>query len=184
MGSKFHFIWSRMCLALHGLNLTKSEVDHALIREESGQFLDICKGGHRFIAQLPSCFLFIYICNRALFFSISVLLCLWICISVFLYWNRLTQWRTQEKFSGVVQGRGSGLVGPLGGGPPPPNDGDFSKICRKSFLRKLPKMHYFSIFFEYNQQPCVNFARVWTKNTNCFPILVVGRRLVRRHFVL
>ena len=45
-------------------------------------------------------------------------------------------------------------------------------ICRKClrkfskiFFRKLLKMHYFSIFFEKFNKPCVNFLRVWTKKT-------------------
>ena len=35
----------------------------------------------------------------------------------------------------------------------------------KKFLRKLLKMHYFSIFFKKFSKPCVNFSHVWTKNT-------------------
>ena len=35
----------------------------------------------------------------------------------------------------------------------------------KNFLRKWGKMHYFSIFFKEFSKPCVNFLRVWTKNT-------------------
>ena len=35
----------------------------------------------------------------------------------------------------------------------------------KSFLKKIAKMHYFSIFFKKCNKPFVNFSRVWTKNT-------------------
>ena len=40
----------------------------------------------------------------------------------------------------------------------------------KKFLRKLRKMHYFSIFFKWFNKPYVNFMRVWTKNTSCWKI--------------
>ena len=56
-----------------------------------------------------------------------------------------SQWLTQEKISGVFKVL-AGLVG--GPGAEPPEAGEFSKICNKIFLRKLQKMHYFSIFFE------------------------------------
>ena len=46
----------------------------------------------------------------------------------------------------------------------------FSKIF-KNFLRKLLKMHYFSIFFKEFNKPCVHFSRIWTKNANCWEIL-------------
>ena len=38
----------------------------------------------------------------------------------------------------------------------------------KLFLRKLLKMHYFCLFYTKVYTPCVNFSRVWTKNTNCW----------------
>ena len=45
-------------------------------------------------------------------------------------------------------------------------EGDhFSKILKR-FLRKLIKMHYFSIFFIIFNKACVNFSRIWTKNAN------------------
>ena len=43
-------------------------------------------------------------------------------------------------------------------------DGNFEKFS-KNFLRKLREIHYFSIFFKKFNKPCVNFSRVWTKNT-------------------
>ena len=48
--------------------------------------------------------------------------------------------------------------------------GNFENFS-KNFLRKLQKMNYFSIFFKKFNKPCVNFSRVWTKNTNCWEIL-------------
>ena len=41
----------------------------------------------------------------------------------------------------------------------------------KGFLRKLLKMHDFSIFFKRFNELCVNFSHVWTKNANCREIL-------------
>ena len=38
----------------------------------------------------------------------------------------------------------------------------------KNFLRKFRKMNSFSIFFKRFNKPCVNFSRVWTKNTTCW----------------
>ena len=58
----------------------------------------------------------------------------------------------------------------VGGRPPggprrsPADAGEFSKIF-KNFLKKIAKMHYFSIFFKIIHKPCVNFSCVWTKNT-------------------
>ena len=42
---------------------------------------------------------------------------------------------------------------------------NFGKIS-KNFLRKLRKKHYFSRFLRKFIKPCVNFSRVWKKNTN------------------
>ena len=41
----------------------------------------------------------------------------------------------------------------------------FTPFHRKFFLRKLRKMHYFRRFLTKFNQPCVDFLRVWTKNT-------------------
>ena len=41
----------------------------------------------------------------------------------------------------------------------------------KKFLKKITKRHYFSIFFKIFNKQCVNFSRVWRKNTNCLEIL-------------
>ena len=49
----------------------------------------------------------------------------------------------RKKFRGV-QGFGRPPMG--SGGRSLPDAGEFSKICKKIFLRKLQKMHYFSIF--------------------------------------
>ena len=76
--------------------------------------------------------------------------------------GNLEQWRTQEKFRWGVQGYGRPRRGSGGG--------KFSKIW-KNFLRKLQKINYFSIFFKKLNKPCVNFSRVWTKNTNYWEIL-------------
>ena len=43
----------------------------------------------------------------------------------------------------------------------------FEKIF-ENFIRIFLKMHYFSIFFQKVNKPCVNFLRVWTKNANCW----------------
>ena len=51
----------------------------------------------------------------------------------------------------------------------------FSQIS-KIFLQKIAKMHYFSIFFKKFNKPCVNFSRVWTKNTNCWENLTNFRK--------
>ena len=48
---------------------------------------------------------------------------------------------------------------------------------QKKFLRKLQKMHYFSIFCKKFNKPCVHFSRVWTKNTNCLEIFRNFRKL-------
>ena len=42
----------------------------------------------------------------------------------------------------------------------------------KKFLKKIAKMHYFSKFFKKLNKSCVNFSRVWTKNTNGWEILI------------
>ena len=53
---------------------------------------------------------------------------------------------------------GVGLVG--GPGAEPRDAGEFSKIFKK-FLKKISKMHYFSIFFKKFNKPCVqSFARL------------------------
>ena len=48
--------------------------------------------------------------------------------------------------------------------------GNFDKIFSKVFLRKLLIMLYFCLFYTKFYEPCFNFARVWTKNTNCWKI--------------
>ena len=50
------------------------------------------------------------------------------------------------------------------------NFGKFSKIVKK-FLQKIQKIHYFSIFFEKFNKPCVTFSRVLMKSRNCWEIL-------------
>ena len=45
-----------------------------------------------------------------------------------------------------------------------------SKISKNVLLRKLRKMHYFSIFFKKVNKPCVKTLRLWTKNANCWEI--------------
>ena len=73
------------------------------------------------------------------------------------------QWRTQEKISGGVQGRGSGLVGgPWGGAPRTPEN--FRKFSKNS-PRKLQKLLYFRLLCQEITKPCGKFSRVWTKNT-------------------
>ena len=61
--------------------------------------------------------------------------------------------------------RGGGFqgYGQLRGEPPrmPENLRKFAK----NFLRKLQKMHYFSLFFKKISQPFVKLLRVWSKNT-------------------
>ena len=55
-----------------------------------------------------------------------------------------------------------GLVeGP--GADPPPDAGEFSKICNK--ILEIANTHYFSLFFIKISKLCVKFLRVWTKNT-------------------
>ena len=41
--------------------------------------------------------------------------------------------------------------------------GDAGKFAKR-YLKKIAKMHYFSIFFKKSNKPCVNFSRFWTKN--------------------
>ena len=41
----------------------------------------------------------------------------------------------------------AGLVGCPGEGAPPPDAGEFSKIFNK-YLKKIAKMHYFSLFLK------------------------------------
>ena len=56
-----------------------------------------------------------------------------------------------------------GLVwGP--GAEPPRRRKNFENL-QKDFLRKLQKLHYFSLFFKKISKLCVKFLRVWTKNT-------------------
>ena len=87
---------------------------------------------------------------------------------VIFYWTEqflhsCSQWRTQEKISGGVQGRGSGLVGGPGGGAPRTPE-NFRKFAKK-FRRKLQKLLYFRLFCKEITNPSVKFLRVWTKNT-------------------
>ena len=101
----------------------------------------------------------------------------WACgFSSFRRWNSPTpqkqypsQWRSQDFGSGGGNTLGGQPRGGSGGGAPrtPENFRKFSK----NFFRKLFKMHYFSIFFKKVNKPCVNFSRVWTKNTNFWKIL-------------
>ena len=44
----------------------------------------------------------------------------------------------------------------------------FQKVAKvfKNFLKKIVKMHYFSRLFTKFKKLCVDFLRVWTKNTN------------------
>ena len=73
-----------------------------------------------------------------------------------------------KNFGGGVQGYGRPRRG--SGGWAPGCRKIFENL-QKNFLRKLQKMHYFSKFFKRFNKPCVNFSRVWTKNTNCWEIL-------------
>ena len=58
------------------------------------------------------------------------------------------------------------------GGAEPPDAGEFSKICKR-FLKKMQKIHYFGIFFEKFNKPCINFSRVWTKTLwKCWKFLM------------
>ena len=82
---------------------------------------------------------------------------------------------TREEFSGVARilARGEhfrelAAWGILGRSPRTPEN--FRKFSKNS-LWKLLKMHYFRIFFKKVNKPCVNFSRVWTKNTNFGEIL-------------
>ena len=47
--------------------------------------------------------------------------------------------------------------------------GNFEKIL----LRKLRKMHDFSIFFKRFNEVCDNFSRVWTKNAICWKFVKI-----------
>ena len=68
--------------------------------------------------------------------------------------------------------RGIVLGGPSrggsGGGPPRTSD-NFRKFA-KVFLRKVQKMHNFSLCSTKLYKPCVNFSCVWKKNTNGWEI--------------
>ena len=89
------------------------------------------------------------------------------------------QWRTEEKFSG-----GSRLW-PASEGvrrADPSGRRRIFEIFQKDFLRKLQKMHYFSIFFKKFNKPCVNFSRVWTKKTNSWEILNNFRKFSKHFF--
>ena len=54
-----------------------------------------------------------------------------------------------------------------GAEPPPWTLENFRKFSKR-FLKKIATMHYFSIFFKKFNKACVNFLRVWTKNTICW----------------
>ena len=62
------------------------------------------------------------------------------------------------------------------GGLPPTDAGEFSKIFKK-LLKKIAKMHYFSIFFKKLNKPCASFARVWTQNRNCWEISEIFQKI-------
>ena len=66
---------------------------------------------------------------------------------------------------GVVQGRGSGLVGGPGGGAPPPGRRRIFENSEKNSGRKLQTLLYFRLICKNISQPRVKFSRVWTKNT-------------------
>ena len=55
-----------------------------------------------------------------------------------------------------------GLVG--GRGRSPPDDGEFSKIC-KILLKKIAKTLYFRLFYKDTSNPCIKPSRVWMINT-------------------
>ena len=57
----------------------------------------------------------------------------------------------------------AGLVGGPGGGAPRTPE-NFRKF-EKKFSEENCKNALFSIFFKRFNKPCVNFSRVWTKNT-------------------
>ena len=49
--------------------------------------------------------------------------------------------------------------------------GKFEKFS--NVFENFRKIHYFSIFFEKFNKPCVNFSRVWTKTTIFWKILEI-----------
>ena len=74
----------------------------------------------------------------------------------------------------------AGLVG--GPGAEPPGRQRIFENLQKNFLKKIAKMHYFSIFFEKFKKPCVNFTCVWTKNTNSWEFLIDFRKFSKNIF--
>ena len=61
-------------------------------------------------------------------------------------------------------------------------EGNTVRKFSKSFLRKLRKMHYFCIFFKKFKKPCVNFLRLWTKNTMYWKFWENFRKLLNMHY--
>ena len=91
--------------------------------------------------------------------------------------NGLIQWRSQD-FGSRGTFEEVSRVGGTGAEPLPRTPENFRKIS-KNFEWKLLKMHYFSIFFEKVNKPCVNFSCVWTKNTDFWEILKIIRNFLK-----
>ena len=89
-------------------------------------------------------------------------------MSPFINWFMETEAYAGKNFRGFKVM--TGLVGgPWGRAPRTP--GNFRKFAKKISVENCKKciiVEYFSKFF---YKPCINFSRVWTKNTNCWEIL-------------
>ena len=78
------------------------------------------------------------------------------------------QWRTQEKFLGFKVT--AGLVG--GPGDEAPGRQRIFKNLQNHFLRKLQKMHYFSLFFKEFKNPALHFREFGRKTQLIVVILI------------
>ena len=68
------------------------------------------------------------------------------------------------------------------GGRSPPDAGEFSKICKKIFLKKLQKCIILAYFSKKFKKPCLTFSRIWKKITNSWEFLINFRKFSKKLF--
>ena len=90
---------------------------------------------------------------------VFIKVCIWVSLR-----GSSVHWDSQDFRSGEHFWRSASLG--VRGRSHHPGQENFRKFA-KDFVRKLLKMHYFSIFFKIFYQACVNFSRFWNENTNC-----------------
>ena len=94
--------------------------------------------------------------------------------------NRL-QWRTQEKISGGVQGRGSGLVGSPGAEPQIAKNAVFSPILQRNYkttcsiFARLDEKHNFEKILKI----CKKFPKKIAKTAVFSPICLRNYKTMR-----